>query len=63
MNLGLPTLAYGIAACFLIKHKEMIKTAKGNVDIYFLIPEDKDAMYWATEMVVPMEQQEIKYEN
>lgn len=45
LNLGLPTLAYGIAACFLVKHKEMIKTAKGNVDIYFLIPEDKDAMY------------------
>jgi hypothetical protein len=45
LNLGLPTLAYGIAVCFLIKHKEIIKTRKGDVNIYFLIPEDKGAVH------------------
>ncbi|XP_023021921.1 uncharacterized protein C15orf61 isoform X2 [Leptinotarsa decemlineata] len=44
-NLGLPCLAYGIAAIFLIKHSESVKTSKGVVDIYFLYPEDKGSLY------------------
>ncbi|EDO45650.1 predicted protein, partial [Nematostella vectensis] len=45
MNLGIPTLTYGIAACFLAKHEEIVRTDKGDVKIYFLIPETKDAMF------------------
>lgn len=43
--LGIPCLAYGIAAIFLIKHKEIVKTTKGDVEIYFLYPEDKGSLY------------------
>jgi len=45
LNLGLPTLAYGIAGTFLIKHEEIVNTSKGAIKIYFLIPENKDAVY------------------
>ncbi|XP_044263716.1 uncharacterized protein C15orf61 homolog [Tribolium madens] len=45
LNLGIPCLAYGIAAIFLIKHHESVVTSKGNVKIYFLYPEDKGAQY------------------
>ncbi|XP_017772245.1 PREDICTED: uncharacterized protein C15orf61 homolog [Nicrophorus vespilloides] len=44
-NLGIPCLAYGIAAKFLIKHLEVVHTAKGPVTIYFLYPEDKGSRY------------------
>lgn len=44
LNLGVPTLAYGITACFLIKHEEVVSTSNGDVMIYFLIPEEKDAI-------------------
>lgn len=43
--LGLPCLAYGIAATFLIKHEETVYLSKGNVTIYFLYPEDKGSPY------------------
>ncbi|XP_043933818.1 uncharacterized protein C15orf61 homolog [Protopterus annectens] len=45
INLGIPTLAYGVASWFLAKVPEMVQTSKGPVTIYFLIKEDKDSMY------------------
>ena len=45
LNLGIPTLAYGIVAFFLIKHEETVKTVNGDVKIYFLMEEEKDAMF------------------
>lgn len=45
LNLGIPTLAYGLAACFLIKHEEVVKTCRGDVKIYFLMAEEKGAMF------------------
>jgi len=45
MNLGIPCLAYGIAAQFLISHKEQVVTPKGQVTIYFLYKEDIGAIY------------------
>lgn len=43
--LGLPCLAYGVAAMLLPKHEEIVKTPKGDVTIYFLYPEDKGSLY------------------
>ncbi|XP_033343060.1 uncharacterized protein C15orf61 homolog isoform X2 [Megalopta genalis] len=45
VNLGIPTLMYGMAAIWLIKHQETVKTTQGDVTIYFLLPEDKGSMY------------------
>lgn len=45
LNLGIPTLAYGIVAFFLMKHEETVKTVNGDVKIYFLMEEEKDAMF------------------
>ena len=45
INLGIPTLAYGLTACYLIKHKEIVFTSKGEVVIYFLLAEEQDAMF------------------
>ncbi|XP_066249797.1 uncharacterized protein C15orf61 homolog [Euwallacea similis] len=45
INLGLPCLTYGIAAIFLIRHKETVHTDKGDITIYFLYPEDKGSLY------------------
>ncbi|KAL4708315.1 hypothetical protein ACJJTC_007721 [Scirpophaga incertulas] len=45
INLGIPCLLYGLAATQLIKHKEVVYTAKGEVTIYFLLPEDKGSSY------------------
>ncbi|KAJ8910777.1 hypothetical protein NQ315_015118 [Exocentrus adspersus] len=45
LNLGIPCLAYGIAATFLIKHVETVNTSKGTISIYFLYPEDKGSLY------------------
>lgn len=42
---GIPCLAYGVAAIFLIKHNEIVKTPKGLVKIYFLYPEAKGSLY------------------
>ncbi|XP_046992454.1 uncharacterized protein C15orf61 isoform X1 [Schistocerca americana] len=44
-NLGIPCLAYGLAATLLIKHIEIVHTSKGNVKIYFLYKEDKGSLY------------------
>lgn len=44
-NLGLPCLAYGTAARFLIKHEEIVVTPKGNVTIYFLYEENKGSSF------------------
>ena len=45
MNLGVPTLAYGLVSIFLITHSEVVKTSTGSVKVYFHIMEDKDAMF------------------
>ncbi|XP_015606370.1 uncharacterized protein C15orf61 homolog [Cephus cinctus] len=45
VNLGIPTLMYGLAATQLIRHQEIVKTPRGDVTIYFLLPEDKGARY------------------
>ncbi|XP_012172004.1 uncharacterized protein C15orf61 homolog [Bombus terrestris] len=45
LNLGIPTLMYGLAAILLIRHREIVNTSQGNVAIYFLLPEDKGSMY------------------
>ncbi|KAG9428462.1 hypothetical protein HZU67_09865 [Apis mellifera carnica] len=45
LNLGIPTLMYGLAATLLIRHREIVKTARGDVVIHFLLPEDKGSMY------------------
>ena len=45
MNLGLPCLAYGIAAEFLISHREIVLTSKGKVTIHFLYKEDVGAIF------------------
>ncbi|KAF7994219.1 hypothetical protein HCN44_001811 [Aphidius gifuensis] len=44
INLGIPCLLYGIAATLLIKHLEIVNTPRGNVTIYFLLPEDKSSV-------------------
>ncbi|KAK7873578.1 hypothetical protein R5R35_009280 [Gryllus longicercus] len=45
INLGLPCLAYGLAATILIKHEEIVVTPHGSVSIYFLYKEDKGSLY------------------
>jgi hypothetical protein len=45
MNLGIPCLAYGIAAEFLISHSEIVETSKGRVPIHFLYKEDIGAHF------------------
>ncbi|XP_029056373.2 uncharacterized protein C15orf61 homolog [Osmia bicornis bicornis] len=45
LNLGIPTLMYGLAATLLVRHQEIVKTAQGDVTIYFLLPEDKGSLY------------------
>lgn len=45
LNLGIPTLMYGLAATFLIRHREIVKTPRGKVTIHFLLPEDKGSLY------------------
>lgn len=44
-NLGLPTLAYGIATWCLVTHFEEIQTSKGTVRIYFWYPEDRGSKH------------------
>jgi hypothetical protein len=45
-NLGLPTLMYGLAAIFLIRHYELVHTNQhDSIKIYFLMKEDIDARY------------------
>ena len=45
INLGIPCIAYGLAACFLIRHTELVHTRTGVAPIYFLYEEDKGAMF------------------
>ncbi|XP_064474951.1 uncharacterized protein C15orf61-like [Ornithodoros turicata] len=45
MNLGLPTLAYGLCSVSMIKHREIVRTEQGPVTLYFLLKEDEGAMY------------------
>ncbi|XP_022911940.2 uncharacterized protein C15orf61 homolog [Onthophagus taurus] len=45
INLGIPCLAYGIAAIILIKHTEIVQTPYGPIKIYFLYEEDKGSEY------------------
>lgn len=42
---GLPTLAYGTVARYLITWTEQVQTSKGTVPIYFLIKENYDAIH------------------
>ncbi|XP_014469243.1 PREDICTED: uncharacterized protein C15orf61 homolog isoform X1 [Dinoponera quadriceps] len=42
---GIPTLMYGLAATQLIRHREIVRTPRGDVTIYFLLPEDKGSQY------------------
>jgi len=42
LNLGIPTLAYGVGSWLLVKHSEDVQTPKGIVRIYFLIKEAAD---------------------
>lgn len=39
LNLGLPMLAYGVAACFLIKYVDSVDLEERRVPVYFLIKE------------------------
>lgn len=47
LNLGIPTVLYGLAAIFLIKHEETVDVlaTKAKVKIYFLIPEEKGSQF------------------
>lgn len=42
---GFPLLMYGLSAIFLISYKEIVKTTKGEVYIYFLLKEDKGSTH------------------
>ncbi|CAF1017044.1 unnamed protein product [Adineta steineri] len=45
-NLGIPTLMYGLAAIFLIRHYEIVNTKQhGSVKIYFLLKENYGASH------------------
>ena len=46
INLGIPSLAYGVISLLLITCSEDVPTECGNVKIYFHIPENKDARFW-----------------
>lgn len=45
LNLGIPTLAYGIGSWFLANVTETVQTQHGPVTIYFLNKEDEGAIY------------------
>ncbi|XP_029851375.2 uncharacterized protein C15orf61 [Ixodes scapularis] len=45
LNLGIPTLAYGLGSILMIKHHEVVVTSEGPVTLHFLMEEDKDAMF------------------
>lgn len=45
VNLGLPTLAYGLASMFMITCSGDVKTSKGTVRIYFLNEENRNAQH------------------
>lgn len=46
LNLGIPTLMYGIAAIFLIRHYEILNMNQYRpIKIYFLIKENYGASF------------------
>ncbi|KAL5003919.1 hypothetical protein ScPMuIL_017375 [Solemya velum] len=45
VNLGIPTLAYGLGSWALVKFHEDVLTSKGNVRVYFLNKENPKASY------------------
>ena len=42
-SIGIPTLVYGIGSWCLVHYSESVHTSCGNVIVYFLNKEDKDA--------------------
>lgn len=45
LNLGIPTLAYGLGSLLMIRHREVVHTSRGPVTVYFLYREEPDAQY------------------
>lgn len=45
LNLGIPTLAYGLGSLLMIRHREVVQTSLGAVTVYFLYPEKPGAQY------------------
>ncbi|KAI8496225.1 hypothetical protein Bbelb_260660 [Branchiostoma belcheri] len=45
INFGIPCLAYGIGAWFLVTTTEDVKMPQGTVKVYFWYKEDHDAMF------------------
>lgn len=45
LNLGIPTLAYGLVSIYLISCEEKIPTSRGPVSIYFHIEEDPTSQW------------------
>uniref|UniRef100_A0A8D0E908 Chromosome 15 open reading frame 61 n=1 Tax=Salvator merianae TaxID=96440 RepID=A0A8D0E908_SALMN len=45
LNLGIPTLLYGIGSWFFVRVTETVHTRYGPVTIYFLNKEDEGALY------------------
>ncbi|XP_013780284.1 uncharacterized protein C15orf61 homolog [Limulus polyphemus] len=45
LNLGIPTLAYGLAATILISCSEEVLTSRGPVKLYFLYKESSGARF------------------
>ncbi|XP_077513874.1 uncharacterized protein C15orf61 isoform X3 [Amblyomma americanum] len=45
LNLGLPTLAYGLGSLLMVRHREEVRTSRGPVTVYFLYREEPGAMH------------------
>ncbi|KAM4677397.1 uncharacterized protein C15orf61 homolog isoform 1-T2 [Discoglossus pictus] len=45
INLGIPTLMYGLGSWLFARVTETVPTSRGTVTIYFLIKEDEGAMF------------------
>ncbi len=43
LNLGIPTLVYGLAGLFWARHTEIVHTSHGPVTVYFWYKEDPNA--------------------
>lgn len=42
LNLGIPTLAYGIGIWLLVRRSEIVKTSKGDITVYLWYQENPD---------------------